>query len=292
MMNIKQIILLSLVSFCYQASHCLQMQKTCNLYNSQPKTVSHCILVRGNQCLQCEENYSVYNDGTKCVNIPNCRVFDEEEKCESCAFYYNFDSNGNCVKDYCLQYDSNKNCIQCYPRFQLNSEKKCEKINIDYCLQAEGNTCISCAFGTKEINGNCKIIENFIEGCKTYNNDETACTQCEQNYELNNGKCTFTNQCQGLGVYEMCLGCDDDSYIDSTIYQCKRYDGVSENSNTNTDNGNNGNNNGGNSGSNNGGNSDSNNGGNSDSNNGGKSDNKAERINFNFGLIYLLLVLI
>ena len=154
-MNIKQIILLSLVSFCYQASHCLEIKKACILYNSQPTTISHCILFRGNQCLQCEENYSVYNDGTKCVNIPNCQNFESEEKCQNCTSYYNFDSNGNCVKDYCLIYDSNKNCIQCYPRFQLNSEKKCEKINIDYCLQAEGNTCIECAAGTKKINGNC-----------------------------------------------------------------------------------------------------------------------------------------
>ena len=283
MLNIKQIILLTLASFGYPVSHCLYSYKTCSLFVQT--TIPNCILQDQSGCFQCEENYSLYDDGT-CINIPNCLVFDAEKKCQMCTYYYNFDSNGNCVKDYCESYDGNKNCIQCFPRFQLNSEHKCEKINIDYCTHAEGNTCDECKEGTKIINGNC-IVQNLIEGCQSYNEDETACLTCDQNYKLENGKCTFNLQCQA-GTFEACFFCDEDYYSDPFTYQCKRYDGMSENPNTNTDNGNSDSN----SDSNNAGNNDSNIASNNNSNNASNYDNKAERIKFNIGLIYLLLVLL
>lgn len=267
MLNIKYFLFLILVSFSYQDFHCLQTKKTC--YRLDQSTVSNCLIGVSNQCFLCEENYSKSNDRSKCINVPNCEHFDNEEegKCIQCASYYNFDSDGNCVKDYCLTYDSNKNCMQCYSRFQLNSERHCEKINIDYCLRAEGNICIDCAAGTKVVDGKC-IIENFIEGCETYNNDQTACTKCGEYYELKDGICAFNKQCQESGYSELCTACDDDAYVYSVAYQCIRYDGIREN--TNSDNGTN----------------------NDDNNR--KRNRRAigERTNFNFALIFLLFAFI
>ena len=261
MKNMKYFLFLILVSFSYQAFHCLHTVKRCNLYGKT--TVSNCILGYANQCRLCEENYSRSYDGTKCINIPGCEQLDEEGKCLRCESYYNFDSNGNCVKDYCSYYDSDNICRYCYSRFKLNSEKKKKKINIDYCLQSEGNICTSCAPGTKEVNGRC-IIENLIEGCETYNSDGTACIECKEFYELNGGICTFSNQCQESDVIELCLGCDDDAYLNTFAYQCVGYDGSRENKNSAND------------------------------NNNGKRRRKAagERINFNFAFICLLLALI
>lgn len=265
MKNIKYFLFLILVSFSYQTFHCLHNVKQCNKYGKN--TVSNCIFGVTNRCFLCEENYSVSYDGTKCINIPGCQNFDEEGKCLQCESYYTFDSNGNCVKDNCQYYDSDGICRYCYPRFQLNSEMHCEKINIDYCFYSEGNICTSCAPGTKEVNGRC-IIENLIEGCERYNSDGTACIECKEDYELNGGICTFSNQCQESDVIELCLGCDDDAYLNTMIYQCIGYDGSRENKNSDNDNNN--------------------------DNNNGKRRRKAagERINFNFVFICLLLALI
>lgn len=129
-----------------------------------------------------------------------------------------------------------------------------KKINIDYCQQATGDTCNSCAFGTKLVNNICKVEnENYIEGCETYNTDKTACTNCNNFYTLKNGKCTFKNECGNFGVIEMCLGCEDGYYLSTyPINKCIAYDGTDD-----SDNGNNG-----------------------------------KRININFALVYLLLALL
>ena len=252
MLNIKYILLLILVSFSYQAFKCLDPFKICNPYSNP--SISHCKFGTYNQCLSCEENYSPNNDRTKCINVPNCRYFDDQEKCLQCDYYYNFDSNGNCVKDYCLTY-SNKICIQCYPGFYLKNQQ-CERISIPYCLSLSEETCDDCAPGTELVGNECKV-QSFIEGCETYNDDRTACLSCGDNYNLANGKCTFTNQCSGFPVGEMCLACEDGYYLYSTYYQCVGYDGTKESSNAN-----------------------------------GNSGNKADRIYLNLALIYLLLGLI
>ena len=58
-MNIKYILLLTLVCFCYPLKHCLQSMKACNKIKI---SISHCKYAVGNQCLECEENYSPSND--------------------------------------------------------------------------------------------------------------------------------------------------------------------------------------------------------------------------------------
>ena len=284
MMKIKFIFLVTLFSFSLQDNHCLHSQKSCNYY-AYP-LVPNCKLGAFNQCRQCEENFSLSNDRTKCINVPHCDYFNEEEKCTQCESYYNFDSNGNCVKDYCQLYydDDNTKCYICYLGFYLDKEYKCQKIDIPYCLQVEGDTCISCAYGTDLVDGQCIVSDNYnqIEGCNTYNEDKTACSRCEENYELSNGKCTFKNQCQGYPVYELCLSCEDGYYLYTQLYQCRAYDGTVENTSSN-DNDNKS------------GNKAENNDNKSDNkteNNDNKSDNKSERIFINFALVFLLLGLI
>ena len=252
MLNIKYNLLLILVSFSYQAFKCLDTIKVCNPYSNP--SIPHCTLGASNQCLSCEENYSPSNDRTKCINVPHCSYFDSQEKCSQCNFYYNFDSNGNCVKDYCITYH-NKTCIQCYQGFYLKNQK-CERISIPYCLSLSGETCSNCAPGTELVGNECKI-KSVIEGCNIYNSDRTACLDCEDNYNLENGKCTFTNQCNGYPVLERCRACEDGYYVYSITYECIGYDGTKESSNAN-----------------------------------GNSDNKAGRINLNLALFYSLLGLI
>ena len=76
-MDIKYLLLLTLIAFSDELSHCLQPSKICNPY---PKTVENCEIGIGNQRLKCKENYSLFNQ-LKCINFPNCNYFNEEEKC-------------------------------------------------------------------------------------------------------------------------------------------------------------------------------------------------------------------
>ena len=255
-MNIKYILLLTLVCFCYPLKHCLQSMKVCNQFKI---SISHCKLVVGNQCLECEENYSPSNDRRQCINVANCRYFSGDGKCEQCEFYYNFDTNGNCVLDSCLHRDENRKCYQCYPGFFLNNDNQCEKINIKNCdilKEDNNNECDDCYIGFELENGICKLEnDNYIEGCENENADGT-CNECKEYYNLNNGKCTFNNECKESDQYEMCFACEDGYYLSDRSYHCLSMNGTKDTDETDSD------------------------------------DSKSNGIKINFALIYLLLALI
>jgi len=257
MIKVKYILLLILVSYTNQAYHCLQSYRQCNLYNNPQ--VAHCKFWYGNQCLECEENYSVSNDRSSCINFANCYHFDQQGKCQQYQNYYNFNEEGKCVKDYCMSYNPDleeKPCLQCYPGFYIDNGE-CKRISIPHCLSWDGNTCIDCIDEYDFENGECKVPTKFIEGCRDYNDDRT-CNRCYENYNLDKGTCTFQNSCQGVPTIDFCLLCEDGYY--STIYthQCIGYDGSREEA------GSNGNNN----------------------------SNNAKKINIKYSFPFLLLILI
>ena len=282
-MNTKYILLITLVCFCYPLKHCLQGVKICNSYKI---SIPHCKEVLGNQCFVCEENYSVSNDRHECINIPNCRYFSEDGKCSNCNFYYNFDTNGNCVVDSCLLYDENRKCYQCYNGYILNNDRQCEKISVKYCAELDennNNKCKDCYSSFKIENGNCVLENNnFIEGCEEKNTDGT-CNKCNLYYDLNNGKCTFNNKCGESDIYEMCYLCEDGYYLDDLSKHCLSMDGTKDTDDTDdTDDTND---------------TDSDNKSDSNDTNTVSDDstsngNIVKGININFALIYLLLALI
>ena len=231
-MNIKYFLLLILLSYSYQSYQCLQSYKTCNFYNSPQ--IANCIIGMPNQCLECQENYSLSNDHSRCINVPNCAHFDEEGNCEGCQNYYNFNDEEKCVKDYCMLYNPDneeKTCLQCYIGF-YKKDNECVRIPIPYCQYGDDKTCTSCATGATLEDGRCKIPETFVEGCYKYNEDRT-CQTCESGYNLENGICTFQNQCQGYPTIDVCTLCKDGYYSSIYTHQCIGYDGSTEKSKTN-----------------------------------------------------------
>lgn len=254
-MNIKYILLLTLVCFCYPLKHCLQSMKLCNTIKIP---ISHCTLVLGNQCLECEENYSPSNDRSECINVANCRWFSEDGKCGNCDLYHNFDTNGKCVIDSCQSYDENRKCYLCYPGYTLNNDRQCEKINIKNCAYLKAgnnNECEECFTFFKLENGVCKLKnDNYIEGCESENADGT-CKECNQYYNLNNGKCTFNNKCEESDQFEWCFVCEDGYYLSDRSYKCYSMNGTKDTDETGDD-------------------------------------SKSNGININFALIYLFLALI
>ena len=235
MLDIKLFLLLTLISFSYEDSHCLQYKKICNPY-SNPK-ISHCTLGQLNICMQCEDDYSLSNERDKCLNIPNCEYFDEDEKCQQCNRYYNLDKDGNCVKDYCKVINQDfeeKTCLYCFDGF-YNDKGQCKRIPIPYCLEGDENTCNYCAQGATLKDGKCEVPSIFLEGCYEYNEDRT-CKRCEQLYDLNNGKCTFQNNCGGMPTLDFCTMCEDGYYLAPPLYQCVSYDGTKDSLSNNNDN--------------------------------------------------------
>ena len=228
---IKYVLLLILISFCYQSDHCRIGYKYCNILNN-PK-IANCLYGDEETCKVCKDNYSLSNDRTKCINIPNCVLFDEDdeegEKCIRCKNYYNFNEDNECVIDYCRTYgNDDKKCTDCYEGFYVN-DGKCERIPIPYCLMLLPNdkdTCYACATGTTMQDGECKE-RNIIEGCNDYNTDGT-CKQCIAGlYTLNDKKeCTFQNLCGPYPTINYCTLCEDGYYVDINTQQCVAYDGT------------------------------------------------------------------
>ena len=232
MMSIKYLLFLTLVTFSYQLSHCLQSHKICNPFNSP--TVPKCTIGYATQCFECQIGYSLSNTRTSCLNIANCAYFDEDGECDRCENYYNFDDEGKCVNDHCMLYnydeDGGKTCYQCYTGFYLKNGN-CERIPFSYCVYGNENSCTQCvSWATKE-NGECKVPSTFIDGCYEYNDDRT-CKRCMDNYNLENGSCTLQN-CEGKSTLDRCSLCEDGYYLSTTSYQCYSYDGREKTSNDN-----------------------------------------------------------
>lgn len=225
MSNITLILLLTLLSFSCQLYHCLMSYKVCNAYNN-PK-VANCLFGYEDECYECNDGYSLSNDRKSCINFAHCNYFDGDNKCIQCDYYYNLNSENQCVTDYCHYYDNNKKCLQCYPGFYIKDDV-CTKIPIEHCLVGDEKTCTECEEYTTLDNNQCKVRENLINGCYYYNTDGT-CNDCEVFYELNNNKCEYqSNLCKGFPTIEGCELCEDGYYISQRTYQCINYDGSKE----------------------------------------------------------------
>ena len=224
MLNIKYILLLTLVCFCYPLKHCLASIKECGMYKTTP-TIPNCLLEYrlSGTCKVCKNNYTLTSK-YDCINYPNC-YFYLDNQCGKCNDYYNFDSDKNCVINFCKEYDNQDKtkCSKCYSGYYLN-ENLCQKINIKNCAEIdENNQCSSCFSGYKLNDKKECEVEKFIEGCKEINTDGT-CKECEDDYKLENGECTF--ECEKT-VYEKCLACEDGYYISSTFH-CRSISGIIE----------------------------------------------------------------
>ena len=224
MLNIKYILLLTLVCFCYPLKHCLASIKDCRAYKKNP-TIPNCLLENyySEVCNVCKNNYGL-NYFKSCESSPNCYMY-IDNKCGICIDYYNLDSNDNCVINFCKEYDlfDRSKCKTCYSGYYLNG-LNCAKINIKNCAELdENNKCSSCFSGYKLNEKNECELEKFIEGCKEINTDGT-CKECEVHYNLENGNCTF--KCNET-VYEKCLACEEGYYISKTFH-CQSILGVIE----------------------------------------------------------------
>ena len=182
----------------------------------------HCIYTNEKfECIECENNYyydklnkickSVEND-----NFKNCKISDNSgEKCALCKtdFYINLSdnlcySNKESGKFYkcIISSETGENCSKCENGFFLGiGDNKCS--NIEGCFKSnDNNECQECEedFCFNKKTSKCewnylieKESQKIIFKCKMTNSDATACTSCEDRFEVGNeGVCVNKVDCE------------------------------------------------------------------------------------------------
>ena len=144
--------------------------------------------------------------GTGPSAIPGCAQV-QNGVCVKCAFRY-YAANGVCraVSDLCRSWnDNNGACTDCYDGYELSSgecvlRKQQLPVQpqpgtgpsaIPGCAQVQNGVCVKCAFRYYAANGVCRAVNDL---CKSWNDNNGACTDCYDGYELSSGECVLRKQ--------------------------------------------------------------------------------------------------
>lgn len=252
MFNLKLLLLLTLISFSLQDSHCLITYEKCINKIEDPKLkkaeiIENCEYENeeGTHCYICKTGYSTSNDGSKCISFPHCFYFENGEekcrtcedgyalsynqkecisfencdqlgegnnKCASCRYHYHNNTAGKCERTLCSNYNENEVCTSCFEGYYLKEDKTCEKINIKYCLEVSSSDPNECSTCT----GDLPIVD---KKCIV---PETLVKGCsEYNTE---GKCNYCtsdyelNSAKGICEFK---GCDNGKINHEYCAQCE-----------------------------------------------------------------------
>ena len=91
MFNLKYILIISLISFTLQDSHCLVTSTEC--YDEEPTTnaggIANCEEAEKGVCYECVYGYALSSNQKSCIAFENCYILAEGDKnCKECN--YNF----------------------------------------------------------------------------------------------------------------------------------------------------------------------------------------------------------
>ena len=158
-------------------------------------------------CVKClTDNYFPDETGgctAKCTLGKNyCNECDIEEKlCKSCQFGYYPDEIGGC--------SFTENC-------ELSYKGICSKCNNNYILIGEGNLKL------------CKSLDSEdLKNCKTVNETNGLCKECQKSYFLNKGdfKCINTDNCFE-SIYGICTTCVEGYYLNKIQEKCLKIENL------------------------------------------------------------------
>lgn len=195
--------------------------------------VEHCAYNFGTvqmPCLKCDNNYTITEEGTKCV------------PCESGKVSAGFQCVSKLGIDHCSQIDSIKildyACSMCESGYSLSMDgKKCTKCNenevapFGECVKAIENCetyskngkCESC-YNNYPLNSDKTVCASSgISKCLEYNEDST-CKTCSPYYKLNEIK-TSCSMCTSPGTNDnegnFCFGIDQCDQYEEDLLHCK-----------------------------------------------------------------------
>ena len=82
MFNLKYILILSLISFTLQDSHCLVTSSAC--YDKEPSTnaggIANCKEAGEGVCYECDYSFALSSNQKSCISFPNCDNLAEGDK--------------------------------------------------------------------------------------------------------------------------------------------------------------------------------------------------------------------
>ena len=131
-------------------------------------------------------------------------------------------------KNYCLECEKEeKLCINCDKSFYPDENGGCSFTN-DCKISYKGE-CLECKenFILDRKNKICKsILNEDFKNCKTINNDDGLCKECEDGYYLDKGdkKSTKTKNCYE-SLFGNCISCIEGFYFDKNENKCKEKEG-------------------------------------------------------------------
>ena len=237
MLDLKLFLLLNLLSISLQDKYCLETLELCaekgvanEPENESKSEIDHCYYEYDGKCNNCEDGYAVSYDGQKCISFQNCNKLAEgDQKCSKCYEKFLPNSNGQCERSTCSEMEGGV-CISCHPGYYLK-EKQCYKITLPYCQRlsdSNENECEECVEGLSLLDGKCVAPEKIIKGCLQYDT-KGKCTECGDDYTINNGNCDFKGCSAKETKIEMCAVCEA-GFKPEADGLCVGYDGTKDTS--------------------------------------------------------------
>ncbi|KAL7717125.1 protein serine/threonine kinase [Entamoeba marina] len=176
-------------------------------------------------CSECEEGYTVSNDGcVECNEIlSNCTSCSTStEYCYTCANNNYYVSDGVCVScltktlGACELCTSSTYCTKCSEGYYLQDTSCKSCTEIENCLSCNSLTgvCTLCATGFYPSDGVCVNCSNV--NCLDCKQDGSGCVTCQSGYYLSNSECvgceSFDKNCVSCEGLDTCSVCQDSFY--------------------------------------------------------------------------------
>ena len=207
----------------YGGKSCIEF-KNCGDFNNDEEN---------EYCEECNEGYALSDNGKSCEKFENClKLAEGNKKCSDCVYNFHPNAEGKCERTLCKEYDTKNVCTECFGGYYLDKDKNCQKIAIEYCLDADSNgeKCTLCQGGINpDAKGKCNLPSPLIKGCTKYKSDGKCDTCRSDDYKLtNDGGCQFIECKEGENKYEYCAQCKagyDDSKDANDNEICIGYDG-------------------------------------------------------------------
>ena len=238
MFNLKYLLLLALISYTLQDSHCLVTVEYCEKEDDGEEKIDnggidHCTSAGEGIYHHCEDGYAVSSNKKSCISFQNCYELEEgDKKCKKCAYHYHQNSEGNCVGTLCQQYDNKDVCTKCFDGYYLKNNE-CKKITIPHCNsvdEKDETKCTRCLWILADpVDGKCIAPTTWIQGCSKYDTNG-KCTDCTDYYSKSGDTCKFTSSCpKGRTHVESCDICEA-GFLEDYDGICIGHDGTKDTS--------------------------------------------------------------
>jgi len=198
--------------------------------NKEDNDFKYCKKVENGQCLTCEYDFNLSDDG-KCTMTKNCTEVDSG-KCLSCAQDNYLTLDNRCVPtEHCIYSQTYYECNECEDGYYYNKKDKVclrHKAGYENCKSTsyDGDYCFWCKNGfynnqTDHLCYSNKEKNNFYK-CRLSDTTGTHCVGCEDGYFIGykDNKCSKIDGCDMSESEDKCVECDERHCLNVKNGQC------------------------------------------------------------------------